>query len=1029
MFNESVINNPFPGLRAFEEDEDMLFFGREKQVDELVTKLRNSRFIAVIGSSGSGKSSLVKSGLIPALQSGFMSGAGSSWRICSFRPGNDPIGNIAKALAPLGMLAYEDSVEENADTLAAMTESTLRRSSNGLVEVFKQSGDGKKNNLLILVDQFEEIFRFSKFKNESKDGKRDSVALINLLLKATKQKDFPIYVVFTMRSDFLSDCTEFRGLPEAINDGNYLVPRMTREEKSYAITGPISVANAKISQRLLNQLLNDVGDNPDQLPILQHSLMRTWDLWKKKDISSNEIDTSDYEAIGTMKHALSEHAEEAYAELTTDKERRICESIFKSLTDKGSDARGIRRPSRMSSLCEISNASFEEVALVIEVFRKEGRAFLMPPSNVPLAPSSIIDISHESIMRVWEKLIIWLEEENQSSITYSRLGEAADLYELGNGGLWRDPELQVAWKWKEAQNPNAIWASRYNNYFEKAMLFLTHSKNQFEQEKLNKENLQKRRLKQAKRVSMVIAGIGILAIFLAVFSYDARNQALKAQQKANVEKLKAEQQEKIAKQQSKIAEENKTIALHEKSVAEQSNEAAVAAKEIADNERKNAVVSQKNALLQKSIAEGQKAYAERQKLIADDNARLASEQKIIALAQKDIATKNESIAVEQKKIANRFRELAEARNLAYQSVLLLNEGKVAESKDLVEKAFDLNEKNAGPSQNGDIYNALNFNWEQSINNKNKFGLHKYPVRSVISKPNSDVVISGDESGTIVISRSVAGLLQPIAAFSSKGEIRFLSLSPSGQKLLVLTAQGIGFIYSFDEQKRLFPLLTSFNYEGIGKTALFLNNAEVLVLTSSGLQKLGIENNRVQVKTSIKGTAFAALAKRASGKIYLSEGNKINVYNTAENLGQKPTHTYQLNGRITSLEIDATDNFLAAGTSDGIIWLKDIAAKNKPITLALHQSAVSDLKFGKSKGNKLQLASAGADQLVKLIDVKAALSGSTTEDVLVLKGHNLWVYSLCFLSDGKYLFSASEDQEIISWIPSMSDIQDLLKNNK
>jgi len=91
MFNETAISNPFPGLRAFEEDEDVLFFGREKQVDELVTKLRTTRFIAVIGSSGSGKSSLIKSGLIPSLQSGFMSGAGSSWRICSFRPGNNPM--------------------------------------------------------------------------------------------------------------------------------------------------------------------------------------------------------------------------------------------------------------------------------------------------------------------------------------------------------------------------------------------------------------------------------------------------------------------------------------------------------------------------------------------------------------------------------------------------------------------------------------------------------------------------------------------------------------------------------------------------------------------------------------------------------------------------------------------------------------------------------------------------------------------------------------------------------------------------
>lgn len=1021
MFNETAISNPFPGLRAFEEDEDILFFGREKQIDELVTKLRTTRFIAVIGSSGSGKSSLIKSGLIPSLQSGFMSGAGSSWRICTFRPGNNPIGNMAKALVTPGVLNEGES-EGQLETLTAMVESTLRRSSNGLVEAYKQSGIARNNNLLILVDQFEEIFRFSKFENDSGEGKRDSVAFINLLLKATRQADFPIFIVFTMRSDFLGDCTGFRGLPEAINDGNYLIPRMTREERKEAITGPIAVANAKISQRLLNLLLNDVGDNPDQLPILQHSLMRTWDLWKKKGKQESEIDFVDYEEVGTMKNALSLHADEAYAELVTDKDRSICESIFKTLTDKGSDSRGIRRPSLMSELCAISNASFSEVCSVIEVFRKEGRAFLMPPQNIPLSESSIIDISHESIMRVWQKLILWVEEENQSSLTYIRLGEGADLYEMGNGGLLRDPELQVAWKWKEEQRPNAIWASRYNSNFEKSILFLTHSKNQFEQEKIHKENLQKRRLKRAKRIAIVIACFGVIALFLSIYSFVQRNMAVKSQQKANIERENAEKQEKIA-------EANRVLALEQKSMAEKSREEALKEKEIADQERAKAEKSQKNALLQKSIAEGQRAYAERQKFIAEDNTRIAKEQKIIALEQKDIATKNYGIAIEQKKIADRFRELAESRNLAYQSILLLNEGKISESKDLVIKAYDLNKKNAGPLQNSDIYNALNFNWEQSLNNKNKFLLHKYPVRAITGKPNTDMVISGDESGTIIISRSVDGILQSVANFLVRGEIRNLSLSPNGKKLLVLTAKQGGFLYGFDEQKRLFPLLSTFDYEGVGKSAFFLNDSESLVLTSSGLMRLGIENNVIMVKESVKGSSYGSLVKGESGKIYLSDDNKINVYSSVNNISKSPDNSFSFKGQITSLAIDNSEQYLAAGTADGIIWMANLSSKSKPISLALHQSAISDLKFGKPNGSRLQLASAGKDQLVKLIDVKANFSGSTSEDVLILKGHNLWVYSLYFLSDGKYLFSASEDQQIIGWSPTMEDIQGLLKKSK
>ena len=217
MYNENVLVNPFPGLRAFEEEEDILFFGREKQIDELLRKLRTSRFLAIIGSSGSGKSSLVRSGMLPSLHSGLMSGVGSQWKIALFRPGNDPIGQLNEALCKNGVLR-EGQTQEDLETNLAINETILRRSNLGLVESYKQSGLDKKTNLLVLVDQFEELFRFSKYEKDIQEGKRDSITFINLLLKAAEQKELPIYVVFTMRSDFLGDCTEFRGLPEAINE-------------------------------------------------------------------------------------------------------------------------------------------------------------------------------------------------------------------------------------------------------------------------------------------------------------------------------------------------------------------------------------------------------------------------------------------------------------------------------------------------------------------------------------------------------------------------------------------------------------------------------------------------------------------------------------------------------------------------------------------------------------------------------------------------------------------------------------------
>ncbi len=1025
MFNESAISNPFPGLRAFEEDEDVLFFGREKQVDELLTKLRTTRFMAVIGSSGSGKSSLVKSGLIPALHSGFMSGAGSSWRICTFRPGNDPIYNMAVGLSEPGVI-YDDGADYDKPMLTAINESILRRSSTGLVGAYKQSGIDPRHNLLILVDQFEELFRFSKYEKDSKDGKRDSIAFINLLIKATEQRETAIYVVFTMRSDFLGDCTEFRGLPEAINNGQYLVPRMTREERKDAITGPVSVAGATIAPRLLNQLLNDVGDNPDQLPILQHALMRTWDVWKKKN-TKTALDIAEYEETGTMKQALSQHAEEAFAELTTDRQKHICEVLFKTLTDRGSDSRGIRRPRKLGEICQLAEASQEEVVEVIDIFRKGGRAFLMPPEKVTLTGSSIIDISHESIMRVWNRLINWVDEENESAQVYFRLCEAALTYEEGRGGLWRDPELQVAWKWKEEQKPNEIWASRYNEQFHQAIAFLDYSKQQFELELKHKEERQKQKLKRAKRVAAGISMVAIGALLLAIYAFNLKNLANKQTKLANNKTIEAEQQKGIAVKQTRIAEQNKEQALQQKTLAEQNEQEALNQKSIAEQERVRAEKSKQDALMQKTIAEAQKSFAERQKDRADSSTVVAKQQQGIAEKQTERAIQNENIAKEEQRISTRLKDLSSARNLAFQSLLLYNEKKFTESRESAMEAYRLNEKNAGPAQNNDIYNALHSNWINDIQYRNQFTRHTLPVHAITGKPGSNILFTADEAGIIYAIETIgADALNPVAQVNVQQEVRSLSVSPDGTRLVAVTAKGLGILFEIADNNGLREI-NRFQVNGIGKTVLFATNAVFYVVSGNTIGRYHI-NNQVAAPESVKQGNVSAVSLGKSGKIYIASGNRIMVYNQWEDVFDKTAGTYTVNSRITSMAVDPDERVLAAGTYDGTVWIHDTRSKQET-SQALHLSAVNDLVFAKQDGNKLQLATGGADQVIKMILVDPLLQNKNTEDILTLRGHTRWIYGLQYSSDGKYLFSSSEDTKVMGWRSGMGNLYQTLNVKK
>jgi len=503
--HSKALSNPFPGLRPFEADEEHLFFGREQETDELLRRLRTTRFLLVAGSSGTGKSSLVRSGLIPALQSGSMQQAGPSWRIMVFRPGDDPIGNLASAMDAPDALGRTG---ELASTNRVLLEATLQRSSLGIVQAVRQAHIPAEDNVLIVVDQFEELFRFRR--SDRATGARDeALAFFKLLLEATKQQDVPIYIALTMRSDFLGDCIEFQGLPEAVNDGLYLIPRMTRDELRSAITGPVAVAGGAIAPRLVLRLLNDLGNDQDQLPVLQHALMRTWDHWENHRQNNSTIDFADYEAIGGLKNALSNHAEEAFEEACVAGHVQITERVLKALTDTYSDSRGTRRACSIKELAAVCEASVSEVIQVVEVFRRVGRSFLTPHTGVPLESRTIVDLSHEALMRCWTRLITWTEEERQSAVSYMRIAQAASWWKESSGGLLIDPQLETALQWRQRNKPTAAWAERYDSNFALAMEFLDRSENQREAER-RKEVARKRQLQVFALVSfvgLVLAGI------------------------------------------------------------------------------------------------------------------------------------------------------------------------------------------------------------------------------------------------------------------------------------------------------------------------------------------------------------------------------------------------------------------------------------------------------------------------------------------------------------------------------------------
>jgi tetratricopeptide (TPR) repeat protein len=476
--------------------------------------------VAVIGVSGSGKSSLIRAGLLPYLHGGFLAHAGSRWRVAVLRPGGDPIKNLANELNDPSLLGQPAETADAAAQSAILLEVSLRRGGLGLIEAVRLARLPRDDQLLIVVDQFEELFRFVDASDRPhRDG--DAAAFVRLLLEASEQRELPIYVALTMRSDYIGDCARYSGLPEAVTKALYLIPRMTRDQRRAAITEPVRVGGGTISPRLVHRLLNDVGDEPNQLPILQHALMRTWDYWKAHNGDMRSIDIDDYAAIGGMAEALSRHADEAYDGLSDDRYRTIAQRLFQALSEKGPDNREARRPTKVSTLARVIDSPMADVICVVENFRASGRSFLTPAQGTSLSADSVIDISHESLISGWQRMRRWVDDEAESARIYRRLADTAALHAKGKAGLLHDPELENFLAWKEKEHPNPEWGLRYHSGFEQAMAFL-------EQSRLAREVERRKRQSARRRIQFVSFATTAAIAMVAAFALQEWWQAQRA---------------------------------------------------------------------------------------------------------------------------------------------------------------------------------------------------------------------------------------------------------------------------------------------------------------------------------------------------------------------------------------------------------------------------------------------------------------------------------------------------------------------
>ncbi len=516
---------PYTGLRSFTEEESLYFKGREDHIVSATEQLQRNKFLMLTGASGDGKSSLVYAGIIPNARAGFLKSKYTQWCVADFRPERTPFHNLCKALAAQLEIAHVHTVEsELHHGFSALVD--LYRNSKRFVDTesvaWQQADESGKAalkreaaNLIILVDQFEEFFTNPENYHRGVPS-RDSNLVLNVLLETARialEEDLPIYVVFTMRSDYIGQCAAFRGLPEYIGFSQFFVPRLNRAQLQQVIEEPAVLSGNRITRRLTERLIHDLTEGVDQLPILQHALNQ---VWHAANSGNEEMDLIHYAMVGGMavselpedqvarfnqwfaslpaeikacyhepnlQNVLDTHTNKLYEEAATYYKTKTGQSIsetdvkdiirtaFICLT-KIDQSRAVRNRMSMKEITSIlgrAEYGVREVGAVLNIFREPGNTFIRPfitdePESQVLKEDDVLDITHESLIRNWAYLEEWATEEfNNYTISLDFEQQLNRWVDSGksNDFLLSIGPLTYFENWYNQVNPNVYWVARY----------------------------------------------------------------------------------------------------------------------------------------------------------------------------------------------------------------------------------------------------------------------------------------------------------------------------------------------------------------------------------------------------------------------------------------------------------------------------------------------------------------------------------------------------------------------------------------
>ena len=501
-----LARNPYKGLRAFDEADAPDFFGREALTRRLVEQLAESRFVAVVGPSGSGKSSLVRAGVLPAIRKGVLGGS-EAWRIAVLAPGAYPLEELEAVLLQIAVNPPTSLMEQLSDD-------------RGLRRAVKRVLPSDRSELVLLIDQLEELFTLVSDEEQR-------TRFLAMIQRAVCDPASRLRVIVTLRADFYDRPLLYRGFAELMRESLVTVTPLTPEEIERAVSGPAARAGVELEQGLLAEIVADVLDQPGALPLLQHALTELFE--RREDGSLNR---ATYAAIGGVSGALALTAEDLYARFGSGG-HDAARQLFLQLVTLGEFADTCRRVER----AELDSLDVDRDVLA-ECIDRFGAARLLSFDRDPRTGRPSVEIAHEALLSEWGRLREWIDTARDDLRAHLQLAAAAT-------------------EWKESQRDSSVLLrgsklARFESWAAESGLarthlerdFLTASVDEREAERRTEDSrrareaaLERRSLDRLRVIVIVLAAASVVAAVLTVVAFGERSSSQRQARIAEVRGL------------------------------------------------------------------------------------------------------------------------------------------------------------------------------------------------------------------------------------------------------------------------------------------------------------------------------------------------------------------------------------------------------------------------------------------------------------------------------------------------------------